>query len=85
MARCKKCNAEIYFLNTSNGKLIPVDANSLNEVELYDLKNGLRRLYNHKRHISHFSTCKFAGSFRKKNYKKKKHNPFDYYDTLFKN
>lgn len=54
---CKKCGAEIVFVNTSKGNMMPVDfSKDITNWEMYD-KNI---------HTSHFATCQFASEFRKK-------------------
>ncbi len=55
--RCKKCETPIVFLKTVNDQFIPVDATTV--------KDGDTE-YDHKRHVAHFATCKFAADFRKK-------------------
>ncbi|KUG25894.1 hypothetical protein ASZ90_004281 [hydrocarbon metagenome] len=66
MANCKACRKEIYFCNTKNGKFIPVNAETLNESELSDLQNGMKRLYEPTRHVTHFSDCPNSNKFRRK-------------------
>lgn len=56
MAKCSKCQREIIFLKTAKGKNIPVNAET---VEWGDTE------YEHGKHISHFSDCPAAASFRK--------------------
>ena len=71
MANCKACKAEIYFLVAQSGKVVPVDADSLDDLEIGDLKAGEKRLFNVKKgHVSHFATCPFANDFRKGKYRK---------------
>ena len=54
---CRSCGAEIIFLKTEKGKLIPVDAETVTEGdELFDSKGG---------HVSHFSTCDDPERFRR--------------------
>lgn len=65
MPNCKACNKEIYFLKTKNGKFIPVNAESLNDSELHELRNKTQRLFDPKRHITHFSDCPMSAKFRK--------------------
>lgn len=66
VAKCKKCDAEILFLRTSKGNLIPVDVESVSRDEQHDLKQGKDVLFVRGQHITHFSSCKFADDFRKK-------------------
>ena len=55
IVRCRSCNARIIFLETSSGKKMPIDADT---VEAED------EVYEHGRHVSHFSTCPDADKFR---------------------
>lgn len=66
---CKGCSKEIYFLKSAKGKLVPVDAETVNEVERLNLDKAL---YDSKRHTSHFTTCPQAASFTKKRGRPKK-------------
>jgi hypothetical protein len=54
--KCKGCGVQIVFLKTATGKTMPVDADS---VEVGDEQ------FEHGRHVSHFSTCKQADTFRR--------------------
>jgi len=69
--KCKACTQEIVFLPTGNLKLDgkmkyePVNAGSLSADDLADLSKHLTVRFNHTRHISHFSNCPGAKSFRK--------------------
>ena len=57
ITRCKACNARIVFLQSpSTPKKVPVDADT---VEDHD------EIYEHGRHVSHFSTCPRADYFRR--------------------
>ena len=57
MKNCKSCGKEIVFLKTKNGKIIPVNADTI---------QGKETVYDHKiGHVSHFATCKDASKFRK--------------------
>lgn len=76
MANCRSCDAEIFWVTTVNGKKMPIDA------EQVEVKNeGDRTIYLFERdgmnvpiepgatgvgHYSHFATCEFADSHRKK-------------------
>jgi hypothetical protein len=60
-----ECGQEIFFLKTSKGKFIPINVESLKAPEREDLLNGMERLYDSTRHITHFSTCPIAKKFRK--------------------
>lgn len=56
ITRCRSCNARIIFLATAAGKMMPVDADTVEpEDEEFDTK----------RHESHFVTCPNAGHHRK--------------------
>ena len=69
--KCKACTAEIVFLPTLKSihdgkrKYEPVNASSLSEEDLADLAKRLTVKFNYTRHISHFSDCPGAKSFRK--------------------
>jgi len=54
--KCRKCNAEIVFLRTATGKMMPVDANTVKPGDVN---------YEHHKHTSHFATCPEADRFRK--------------------
>lgn len=56
IVRCRACRQRIIFLETATGKTMPCDADS---VEPEDT------IYEHGRHISHFSTCKDPDRFRR--------------------
>ena len=57
MKYCKSCGKEIVFLKTKNGKIIPINADTI---------QGKETVYDHKiGHVSHFATCKDASKFRK--------------------
>jgi hypothetical protein len=56
IVRCKSCNAQIVFLETAAGKRMPIDADT---VEAEDT------VYEHGRHVSHFSSCPQAQQHRK--------------------
>jgi DNA-directed RNA polymerase subunit RPC12/RpoP len=58
IVRCKACRARIVFLQSpSSAKQVPVDADT---VEADD------EVYEHGRHVSHFSTCSNPERFRKR-------------------
>jgi hypothetical protein len=48
ITRCKSCRARIIWLRTDLGRNMPVDADT---VDVHD------EIYEHGRHVSHFSTC----------------------------
>lgn len=57
ITRCKGCNARIVFLQSpSTNKRVPCDADT---VEADD------EIYEHGRHVSHFTTCPKADYFRR--------------------
>lgn len=58
ITRCQapSCRAKIIFLDTADGKKMPVDADT---VEPDDDE------YDSERHESHFATCKDANAFRR--------------------
>lgn len=56
ITRCRSCRARIIFLPTAAGGRMPVDADT---VEAEDDE------FDHKRHVSHFRTCKDADKFRR--------------------
>jgi len=56
IVRCRSCNAKIVFLETAAGKRMPVDADT---VEAEDT------VYEHGRHVSHFSSCPQAQQHRR--------------------
>jgi hypothetical protein len=58
ITRCRSCRARIVWLKTVAGNnMMPVDADT---VEAHD------EVYEHGRHVSHFSTCANADQHRKK-------------------
>lgn len=57
ITRCRSCHAKIIWFKTEAGRLMPVDADT---VEAEDDKLDLSR------HISHFATCPNASQHRKK-------------------
>ena len=65
MATCKKCGRDIYFLRTKNDRLIPVDKDSISVTDRISMDNGRDVLFIFGVHITHFSTCPFADTFRK--------------------
>jgi hypothetical protein len=56
IVRCKSCNQRIVFLETAAGKRMPIDADT---VEAEDT------VYEHGRHVSHFSSCPQAQQHKK--------------------
>lgn len=57
IVRCRSCNARIIFLDTIAGKKMPVDADTVDAED---------EVYEHGRHVSHFSTCVQADQWRKR-------------------
>jgi hypothetical protein len=57
--QCAHCKAPIVWLHTQNLSPMPVDAATVKPED---------RLYDHKRHVSHFATCTDPGKFRKRRY-----------------
>lgn len=76
MAKCKSCGAPVFWAHTSNGTVIPLDADTMGRpldspegnlqilggevVVVGQLERGVSR------HISHFSTCPNAAQHRRK-------------------
>lgn len=56
MAKCKACGKEIVFLKTEAGKVIPINAETADKDDY---------AFDKSRHISHFSDCPAAKTFRK--------------------
>lgn len=54
--KCRSCQAEIVFLKTASGKLMPVDASSVRAGDA---------TFDSKRHVSHFATCSNSAQHRK--------------------
>ena len=57
LAKCRSCDEYIVFLKTKRGANMPVDADSVEEGD---------ELFDHTRHVSHFSTCPDADKFRRR-------------------
>jgi hypothetical protein len=53
---CRSCGAEIVWLRTKAGRLIPVNAATALETDTE---------FDHNRHVSHFATCPQANKWRK--------------------
>lgn len=66
-----ECGKEFYFLHTSNGRSIPVNAESLSKEELEAVKRpaGHKVFFNYQKHITHFADCPSAARFRKEKVK----------------
>jgi hypothetical protein len=69
--KCKACGKEIYFLKTSKGNMMPVNAESISQDDRDFINSNLYRegdvLFDPKKgHISHFADCPEAKKFRKK-------------------
>ena len=48
ISRCKSCGRTVVWLKTLRGKSVPVDADSVEFGE---------RLFNYKKHVSHWAVC----------------------------
>jgi hypothetical protein len=55
--QCRKCRAPIVFILTAKGRRMPIDAATYKAGDM---------VFDHTRHISHFSTCPYAEQFRKR-------------------
>jgi len=69
--KCRGCGKEVLFFITKNKKMIPVDADSISEMDKHHFittpnldKNPLPFRYGE--HRPHFLTCPNADKFRKK-------------------
>lgn len=56
IVRCRSCRARIIFLPTASGKKMPVDADTVDAED---------EVYEHGKHVSHFSSCSNADEYRK--------------------
>lgn len=56
MSQCKSCKSKIIWVKTNGGKRMPVDWRE-------DLEGD--KIFDPKRHISHFSSCIDADNWRK--------------------
>lgn len=56
-SQCRSCGYQILWMKSSTGKNVPVNA------ETVELGDDLH--FDHKRHVSHFATCKDANGWRK--------------------
>ena len=61
--KCRSCNAAIVFLESSTGRMVPVDYDKLPA----DFVPG--ECFNPKRHHTHFITCPDAKKLRRNNSK----------------
>ncbi len=70
--RCKSCGAKIVWCKTINGKMIPVNLDSLTESDKALLLDRWRKGddtpldFNVHAHITHFATCPQAAEHRRK-------------------
>lgn len=55
--KCRACGADIVFMKTAKGKIIPVNADTVSDGD---------EQFDYKRHTSHFATCTKPESFRRK-------------------
>ena len=65
---CKACGKEIYFLKTSKGNMMPVNAESISQDDKDFMNSNLEDvLFDPKKgYISHFVDCPEAKEFRRK-------------------
>jgi hypothetical protein len=67
MTKCTSCGQYIVFLKTSKGNWMPVDADSVFDIE-YEVPDMEPPEYDRLQgHMSHFATCANADKHRKKN------------------
>jgi len=64
--KCKSCGKPIVFLRTEKGKMIPVNSDTVDVVDIKGTPVCVDEYFDHKRHVSHFSDCPAADKFRKK-------------------
>lgn len=60
-----ECGQMMAFINTAKDKYIPVNVESLSEVDRHELSIGAKVVFDSKRHISHFADCPNAKRFRR--------------------
>lgn len=65
LTRCKSCNKEIYWLPTKKGNSMPTNAESLTEEEKRIIESGRPLVFEHGKHVSHFSDCPNAKQHRR--------------------
>lgn len=70
ITKCKACGADIFFIETKNGKFMPLNAEietaDGNKLLWVDELTGFKKLpAGRKGYSSHFSNCPEAGKFRK--------------------
>jgi hypothetical protein len=65
MSNCKSCGAEIIWKKTTNGKNIPLDANSEEKRAMISVKDS-EVVYIGDCYVVHWATCPNADSHRKK-------------------
>ncbi len=53
--KCRSCGEAIVFVPTKSGKMMPVNADTYDNSNLFDIK----------KHIAHFATCPDAQKFRR--------------------
>lgn len=56
--KCKACGKEIRFLKTATGRLIPVDAETVDAADEYFEPKE-------RGHVTHYATCSDPARFRK--------------------
>ncbi len=62
-ANCRSCDAAIVWLKTQSGANMPVDADSVDEIDFEGLD---RPIFDFKEHVSHFDTCPNADDHRRR-------------------
>lgn len=67
---CQKCGCPLAFIESAEGKLIPLDLRApvYQVIDIKKQDGSLRRqaVRTHMAFVSHFSTCRFADEFSKK-------------------
>jgi len=66
MPKCKSCGAEIFFLKTSRGKIIPVNSETISEQDKLLIRKNQTVYFDYKIHTAHFATCPDSERFRRK-------------------
>jgi len=56
IVKCQSCEAEIVFLTTAKGKLIPCNLVQIRDEDTH---------FDHSRHQSHFATCPNSAQHRR--------------------
>ena len=66
MAQCKGCGANIRWVETAKGKMMPLDAQPRQFFKIIPDFEGNDRVKIEFGHITHWETCPKAGKFKKK-------------------